>query len=118
MTTERDGRQPAELVPGEGFKSHDSHGFNNPRSKPVEFHGSVTARQIAGMGHANSATPINDGGQIVGAQHPFAKPPLPNLKSGRGAPTNPGTPRDANGQGVDHDLGRKVLSEAVKSGGR
>jgi hypothetical protein len=84
----------------------------------VPLHSSVTARQRAGMAHANASTPIDDGGQAVDSVHPFAKPAVGDFKTGRGAPANPGTPCDANGMACNHDLGRKVLAQAAQSGGK
>lgn len=119
------------------FHSHNSHGFgadvpakHSPdhgniardaepgsvvgRGKSVEYHGSATAAQLAGIG-AGIAKPTESGGQPGSV---FDKPPLPKALHTTPVATNPGTPRDANGMIHDPTLGHRVLGEAVKSGGK
>jgi hypothetical protein len=112
--------------------SHRSHGFaaetpaqpgdiarNASRGKDVRdvpIHGGMTNKQMGGMHTGGMGHPVESGGQV--GVNPLAKPAVGDYKTGRSAPANPGTPHDGSGCGHSADIGRQMLNEAVKSGGK
>jgi hypothetical protein len=113
MTTERNGKQPAELLPGEGFKSHDSHGFADTRSKPIAYHGSSTARQLAGVGAGGMAHATPAGGQ---PSNVLSKPPqLKVTAPPRAHPSMRSRTTDTEGAapGVNHAKASRTLDTVL-----
>ena len=93
MALGQDGKRDPETP--SAFNSHASHNFSAGPEKDkrnVPVHGGMKPQPAGGLGHPVGAAPgLDDGGQpIASGTHPFAKPPSPQLSSGKLAPVHAG----------------------------